>query len=90
MKKKAHIRFTGMVQGVGFRYTARHVAHTLGLVGWVKNMVDGSVEAVAEGEEEKAKQFVNSLNERFKDYITDTDASWSDPTDEFNVFDVRF
>ena len=90
MKRQARIRFTGIVQGVGFRYTTRNVAINLGLTGWVRNMNDGSVEAVAEGEEERVKQFIDSLEERFKSYINNTEATWADPTDEFTVFDVRF
>jgi len=90
MKRQARIRFTGIVQGVGFRYTTRHVANNLGLTGWVRNMNDGSVEAVAEGEEERVKQLIDSLEERFRSYINNTETTWADPTDEFTVFDVRF
>lgn len=43
-------RVTGKVQGVGFRYWAHHTASSLGLLGWVRNASDGSVEVVAEGD----------------------------------------
>jgi len=43
---------TGMVQGVGFRYFVERVAASLGLVGYVRNMHDGSVEVYAEGDDE--------------------------------------
>ena len=43
-------RVTGKVQGVGFRYWAHHTASSLGLLGWVRNLSDGSVEIVAEGD----------------------------------------
>ena len=43
-------RVTGIVQGVGFRYWAHHTASSLGLRGWVRNLPDGSVEVVAEGD----------------------------------------
>lgn len=46
------IRVTGRVQGVGFRAACEAEARALGLVGWVKNLPDGSVEVVAEGPEE--------------------------------------
>ena len=44
-----HIRVTGCVQGVGFRYACRQRASLLGVNGWVRNADDGSVEILAEG-----------------------------------------
>jgi acylphosphatase len=45
-----HIRVSGMVQGVGFRWFVRERARRLGLAGWVRNLPDGSVEVAAEGD----------------------------------------
>lgn len=45
-----HVRVTGTVQGVGFRWFVRERARRLGLAGWVRNMEDGSVEVAAEGD----------------------------------------
>lgn len=47
--ERRHWRFTGLVQGVGFRYRAQHAASLLGLTGWVENQPDGSVELEAQG-----------------------------------------
>ncbi len=52
------IRITGMVQGVGFRYTAAREAGRLGIKGYVKNMRDGSVCIEAEGEKAEMDEFV--------------------------------
>jgi len=49
--KRAHLWIRGYVQGVNFRHYTRQQAGLLGVTGWVKNLPDGRVEVVAEGEE---------------------------------------
>jgi acylphosphatase len=88
--KRVHVFFSGYVQGVGFRYTARRVAHSLGLVGWVKNCFDGRVELVAEGQEELLKQMLSQLNAAFEGYVRGSEVSWSEATGEFTSFSIRF
>ncbi|MEA1928042.1 MAG: acylphosphatase [Candidatus Auribacterota bacterium] len=58
MKVHLHILVSGKVQGVFFRYSTRERAEGLGLTGCVKNLYDGRVEIVAEGEEEKLKSLL--------------------------------
>ncbi len=53
---------TGGVQGVGFRWSARHEALRLGLVGWVRNLPDGSVEVHAEGDPVAIERFLHWLS----------------------------
>jgi len=55
---RAHLRIYGRVQGVFFRSTMREVALELGVNGWVRNMPDGSVEAVVEGEKERVEELI--------------------------------
>lgn len=88
--KRVHIFFSGYVQGVGFRYTARRVAQTLGAVGWVKNCYDGRVELVAEGEEQVLQQLLNEINGAFEGYVTNAEVVWEDGTGEFSSFSIRF
>ena len=48
-----HVRISGVVQGVGFRWFVRERARRLGLSGWVKNLDDGSVEVAASGDDQQ-------------------------------------
>ncbi len=59
---RKHIRFTGMVQGVGFRYKSSYVARSLGITGWVRNNADDSVEMEAQGTEEQIYRMLKMLN----------------------------
>ena len=89
--KRLHVFFFGHVQGVGFRFTALDVASKSGLVGWVKNLGDGSVEVVCEGEEKRLKSFLDNIEKGFLGhYIRNREISWEEPTHEFSNFDVGF
>jgi acylphosphatase len=59
MKVRARILVSGRVQGVYFRQSTRLEAQGLGVTGWVRNLIDGRVEAVFEGEEHEVKMLVN-------------------------------
>ena len=56
---RARVRVRGRVQGVFFRVETRDRARSLGLTGWVRNCVDGSVEAVFEGEPDRVRSMVD-------------------------------
>ncbi|MGB9635948.1 MAG: acylphosphatase [Thermoplasmata archaeon] len=58
MLVRAYVRFTGLVQGVNFRYYTKIRARELGLTGYVKNEMDGSVTAVFEGPKEKVMECI--------------------------------
>ena len=55
---RIRIKVYGLVQGVFFRFNTKEKAKELGLKGWVKNMEDGSVEILVEGNEEKIKELI--------------------------------
>lgn len=65
MREAREVCIVGTVQGVGFRWTTRELADKLGLVGWVRNLPDGSVILLAEGESEKLDQLMERLGEFF-------------------------
>lgn len=58
---RKHFIFYGRVQGVGFRFTAYRKAIDLGLTGWVQNMMDGTVEACFQGDNNLIERLVNEL-----------------------------
>ncbi|MFH1752783.1 MAG: acylphosphatase [Candidatus Omnitrophota bacterium] len=91
MKKRVQVYYSGMVQGVGFRFTAERVAQGLGLGGWVRNIPDGRVELVCEGEEEALSDLLKKIKAgTLKQYIQDAKISWSSATGEFEGFAIRF
>jgi acylphosphatase len=59
MKVRAHLLISGRVQGVYFRQSTLLEAQNLSVSGWVRNLMDGRVEAVFEGEEHEVKMLVN-------------------------------
>ena len=66
---RKHLLFYGEVQGVGFRFTARSLAHQYGVTGWVKNLYDGSVEMEAEGTPRDIDALIDGLGKSRWIYI---------------------
>ena len=88
---RAHVFYSGRVQGVGFRYTAEKVALELGLAGWVKNISDGRVEIVCEGSKEKIDELLARIRKSsLGPHIKKVDCQWEPPTQEFQDFIVEF
>ena len=87
---RVHMTISGRVQGVFYRATAEDAAHRLGLVGWVRNLPDGRVEAVAEGERDKLDAFIAECRQG-PPYarVDDIELAWSEPTGEFDSFRMR-
>ena len=86
---RKHMRFTGRVQGVGFRYRARYAADGMGITGWAKNEWDGSVEMEVQGSEERINHMLTMINK--SDYIViDSIESENIPLEEHETgFHVR-
>ena len=58
-KARAHIVITGRVQGVFYRVNTKRMADKLGVKGWIRNLPDGRVEAVFEGDESSVKRLIS-------------------------------
>lgn len=90
-KDRVHLKITGRVQGVGFRASTRRRARDLGLTGWVKNLADGSVEAVAEGNEDDLEKLISwCKNGPRRARVDEVNVNWKDYEDEFNGFNIRY
>lgn len=88
--QRAHIIVKGLVQGVYFRAFTKETADRLGLSGWVRNLPDGSVEAIAEGEEQVLKEFVSGLKKGPpKSCVYKVQIEYSDAKNEFLGFCIR-
>lgn len=85
-----HFIITGLVQGVSFRYYAKKVAVKLGITGWICNKSNGTLEIVAEGNEDVLKEFLGwCRNGPEHASVTDVKAKWKEGKNEFKEFSVR-
>jgi acylphosphatase len=81
--RRAHVQVTGSVQGVFFRTETRDRARSLGVGGWIRNVPDGSVEAVFEGDEERVSSMVDWCRRGPSGARVDhVDVEWEDPEGE--------
>jgi acylphosphatase len=87
--KRVHIIVRGRVTGVFFRAASQREARRLGVTGWVKNRADGSVELLAEGEEEAVREIVSWAHHGPSAARVDhVDVRWRGYTGEFAEFRI--
>jgi len=91
MKSRAHIFVSGIVQGVYFRdFTQTHAA-ALGLTGWVRNVADGRVEAVIEGEQEEIERLIEHLRSGpSASRVDDVHVNWERHSGSFSAFEITY
>lgn len=74
---------------MGFRYSTREVACGYEVTGWVRNLPDGRVELVAEGEEAEVQGFLEGIRaSHLASYIRGQDVTWTTATGEFDGFEI--
>lgn len=84
------ITVNGRVQGVGFRDFTVREAKRRGITGYVVNLPDGSVQAVAEGDETQVRRFIHSLKKGpLIARVDSTEFEELPPTGDFTDFEVR-
>ena len=83
-----YIVFSGYVQGVGFRFTAKNIAHRYGLTGYVRNRDDGKVEMFLQGQLEDINSCIEDLRETFA--IRDVKIEDTEVNSSYRDFSIAF
>jgi acylphosphatase len=90
-KVSAHVIIAGRVQGVFFRAETQRAAERFGVVGWVKNRPDGTVEAVFEGEQHAVDAVLVWCKEGPNLAVVEkVKVKWQDYSGAYNSFDITF
>jgi acylphosphatase len=89
--RRIHVFVSGKVQGVGFRAFVQKEAVALGVQGWVKNLADGRVEAVAEGLKDKVDALLGKMKKGpAAAHVEKADVTEEATTGEFTKFEVKY
>jgi acylphosphatase len=87
---RAHVVISGRVQGVYFRSYVREHAVSIGIHGWVRNLLDGTVEAVFEGETESVHRMIEWCQKGPPAACVEhVETNWSTPIHESTTFELR-
>jgi acylphosphatase len=91
MMVRAHVLVSGRVQGVFFRSETSYEARKRGINGWVRNLPDGRVQALFEGEEKSVKEIIEFCRRGPPGArVTNIDVTWEDYRGEFKNFATRY
>jgi len=89
--KQMQVLFSGRVQGVGFRYTACRLASSFKVTGFVRNLMTGDVEVVAEGSEQELVDYLREIRDsHLGRHIIRERLSWAAATGEYDKFRVTY
>jgi acylphosphatase len=88
-RTRLHVLYSGRVQGVGFRYTAKTVATGFEVTGIVRNLPDGRVELVVEGLKDELEGFQQAIRESgLGGLIAREEVKWTEAKNEFRGFEI--
>jgi acylphosphatase len=88
-RSRMQLLYSGSVQGVGFRYAARTTAAGFEVAGTVRNLSDGRVELIAEGERAELEAFRQAIRDSGLEHsIRDEIATWSEARGGFRGFEI--
>ncbi|MCS7119869.1 MAG: acylphosphatase [Candidatus Bathyarchaeota archaeon] len=91
MRARVHVFISGRVQGVFFRHEIRKRATSLNLTGWVRNLPDGRVEAIFEGEREAVEEILEFCRRGPPGaLVRNVETRWEEPKCEFSSFQIRY
>jgi len=91
VKVRAHVFVSGRVQGVFFRHETRLRALRNNVSGWVRNLPDGRVEAVFEGEKENVEAMIEFCRRGPPGAVVkNVEVIWENPTGEFKGFKILY
>jgi len=90
VKVRAHVFVSGMVQGVFFRQEIKQQAEWIGVKGWVRNLNDGRVEAIFEGEDQAVNVLVDYCHRGpYAARVDNVDVIWERFVAEYSNFKVK-
>jgi acylphosphatase len=90
-KARGHVFISGTVQGVSFRLKTREKANELGIIGWVRNLTDGKVEAVFEGNNKTLDRMIDFCKKGPpRALVKNVEILWEPYTDRYKDFTIIY
>jgi acylphosphatase len=90
-RERRRIYYSGRVQGVGFRFTAERLAQRRAVSGWVRNLDDGRVEVVAEGEPAEVDALLDAIGQAMRGKVHSVESVTEPPGDPpLDDFSIRY
>ncbi len=90
-KARAHTMIGGRVQGVFYRLETQRAASELSLCGWVKNKIDGTVEAVFEGKQSQVEAVLKWCRQGPpRSAVAEVEINWEPFTGKYTTFEIRY